>query len=274
MTAYQLRYYAPHFTQCTHAEIVRLLNEIARRHGVRCETREVPHRPGTDPSTSIADEAAEKELYERDFRPRAAALKFRTGESVRKLLRSKSGAYFLAGTVTVTKDGQVEWLATHATPFPQYDQDPTLGFLRALLEHGPQLLEQLTPPVLKGAPELRVLDAFIASRSLHGEYHREVRVGRRRFQTPQGEADWRKSIDLVCKNAQETWLLEAKVKLNYEAIGEALTYGVLYAAEHPSERVKLGIVCAALDEDIIDTCKAHHVAVFQVMGDDVAVRVL
>jgi len=270
--AYDLRYYAPHFARSTHAEILRLLGEIGRRHSLHCEIREVPHRPGVDPSTWIADEAAERELYEQDFRPRAAVLKHRTGESVRKLLRSNSGGYFVAGTVAITKNGQIEWLASHATPFPQYNQDPTLGFLKALLEHGPQLLEQLTPPVLKGAPELRIIDAFISAGSLVGEYHREVKVGRHRVQRPEEEIDRRKSIDLVCKNAQETWILEAKTKLNYEALGEVLTYGGLYAAEHPDELVKLGIVCAALDEDILEACKARRVTVFQVMGDTVAIQ--
>lgn len=268
-----LRYYPPHFRQGTHAEILHLLNEIERRHGICVEMREVPHGPGTDSTTSLADEAAEKRFYERDFRPRAAILRARTGESVRRLLRSKSGGYFLAGTVVITKNEQVEWLASYATPFPQYDADPTLGFLKALLEQGSPLLEHLTPPVIKGSPELRVLDAFIASRLLDGEYCREMRIGQRRFRTPEGEMDWRKSIDLVCKNAQETWLLEAKVTLNYEALGEVLTYSVLYAAEHPGEQLRLGIVCAALDEDILDACKAHHVTVFQVVGDWTVARV-
>lgn len=271
--SYELRYYAPHFSQSNHAEILGLLEEIGRRHGVRCEIKEVRHRPGTDPKTYIADDAAEKELYERDFRPRAAVLKQRTGEPVRKLLRSNSGGYFLAGTVAITKNGQVEWLASYATPLPRYDQDATLGFLKALLDHGPQLLVQLTPPVSKGAPELRILDAFIASRLLDGEYQREVRVGKRRFHAPGGEMDWRKSIDLVCKSHQETWILEAKVKLNYEALGEVLTYGVLYTPEHPEEQTKLGIICVGLDEDILESCKALRVAVFQIMGDKTAVLV-
>ncbi len=38
----------------------------------------------------------------------AMILKYRTGESIRKLLRSNSGGYFLAGTVTITQNGQVE----------------------------------------------------------------------------------------------------------------------------------------------------------------------
>lgn len=82
---------------------------------------------------------------------------------------------------------------------------------------------RLTPLVLKGARERRILDVFVALRLLDSEHHREVRVGRRRFQTPQGEMDWRKSVDLVCNSGQRIPLLEPKVKLNYQALGEILT---------------------------------------------------
>jgi hypothetical protein len=252
---------------------VRLLDEIDHRHRVPYEIKELSRRAGIQPGTWIVDDAEEKEVYERDFRPRAAILRYRTGESVRKLLRSKSGGYFVAGTVTITQNGQVEWLASHSTAFPRHDRDPTIGFLKALLEDGPPLLERLTPPVPKGVPELKILDAFIASRPLDGEYRREVRVGPRRFETPNGVMDWRKSIDLVCTNSRETWILEAKTALNYEALGEVLTYDALYVLEHPDEEVKLGIICGAVDEDILEACKTHRIAVFQV-GNNATVRLV
>lgn len=77
-------------------------------------------------------------------------------------------------------DAQVEWIASYATPFKEYDNDPTVGFLKAALQHGPSLLARLTPPILRGTPELKILDTFIASRVIGGELAREVKVGKLR----------------------------------------------------------------------------------------------
>lgn len=65
------------------------------------------------------------------------------------------------------------------------------------------------------------------------------------------------------KKEDEIWLIEAEKKLNYEALGQVLTYKGLYQAHFsPSKTIKLGIVCEAGDEDIEKAYKKEGVAVF------------
>lgn len=72
-----------------------------------------------------------------------------------------------------------------------------------------------------------------------------------------------KSIDLVFEKEDEIWLIEAKKKLNYEALGQILTYQKLYHLYlRSSKNVKLGIVCEETDPDIEAVCKEHNIYVF------------
>jgi len=269
---YQLKYYAPAFYRSVHEEIVKVLAEAKDKHGIPYEILELRRKPSDDPTFYLVEEAHEKELYEKDFRPRASLLKGRLGESIRRLLRSRSGGYFLNGRVAIMKDRQVEWVSSHAVPFKEYDGDFSLGFLKALLQNGPILLDQLTPSVEKGQPELQLLDGFIHSGMLSGTFEREVRVGKRILETPDGTFDWRKSIDIVCTTPEATWILEGKLKLNYEALGEVLTYSVLYSSSHLQPNIRRGIVCYNIDEDILEACKEFNVTVFQVVGREVMVH--
>lgn len=266
---FQLRYYSPDFYISVHQKILNVLVQIETVHGIRHEIFELRQLPSTDPNTHRVDNSHEKEIYQRDFRPRAGILAARIGESVKRLLRSRSGGYFVNGTVVITRNGQVEWFASYATPFKEYDDDSTLGFLKALLDYGQPLLEQLTPEIVRGQPELKILDAFINSGMLKGEFEREVKVGKKIFTAEGGTFDWRKSVDLVCKSGKETWILEGKRRLNYEALGEVLTYAVLYGEDHHGVAVKKGIVCGPLDDELLKACKFYEVTVFQVLGNDV-----
>jgi len=76
-----------------------LLEEIKGKLGISYEIIGGPH-----------NELRDKEVYERDFKPRARLLKRRTGKSIREL-RSRSGHYFVSvpGTIGVIKNGLVEW---------------------------------------------------------------------------------------------------------------------------------------------------------------------
>ena len=269
---FKLRYYAPDYRKQTHDVILSLLEQIKIKHNILYEITQLRYRKSEYSDDYIADEQHEKEIYEKDFLPRKFVLKQRIGESIRRLLRSRSGGYFVAGTVAIALDGQIEWFANYANPFKEYDEDSTVGFLKAVLEKGPVLLSQLCPEVKKGAPELKLLDIFINSGKLKGRFEREVKVGKRIFKTERGTFDWRKSIDLVCKADNEVWVIEGKNRLNYQAVGEVLTYGTLYSEQFPEKRIRLGIVCGLIEEEILKTCRKYDIIVFEVVGKEVRIH--
>jgi hypothetical protein len=266
---YALRYYAPCYEPAVHEAILALLAQVNGRYGVPYEVVEVRHSRSTYADGLIAERAHQKEIYERDFLPRKAVLKFRTGEQLGRLLRSRSGNHFVAGTVAITAKGQVHWLAHYGSQFAGAAQEPQLAFLRALLERGPQLLPELCPPVVRGAPEQALLDTFIRLCPIPGTISAEVKVGGHRFTVDDAEFDWRKSVDLVIENERETWILEGKQALNYEALGEVLTYAALYQRTFPAKLVRRAIVCRRPDGDILQTCSDYDVTVFLVDGEAV-----
>jgi hypothetical protein len=74
-------------------------------------------------------ELKDKEVYEKDFKPRAGLLKRRTGRSIGEL-RSRSGHCFVSvlGTIAVIKNGLVEWWTLG-------DED-VIAFLKEVLKGG------------------------------------------------------------------------------------------------------------------------------------------
>jgi hypothetical protein len=174
--------------------------------------------------------------------------------------------------VAITLKGQVEWFASYANPFKEYDKDPTLGFLKAVLDKGLILFNQLCTEIKRGMPELQILDIFISSDVVKGKFQREVKVGKNIFKTERGTFDWRKSIDLICETDAEVWILEGKNRLNYEALGEVLTYATLYLEESAGKRVRMGIVCSVIEEEILKACRKQDVTVFEVVGKDVKIH--
>jgi len=85
----------------------------------------------------------------------------------------------------------------------------------------------------------------------------------------EAEFDWRKRIDAVCYAPNEDWVIEVKKKLNYEALGEVLTYATLYREQNPSKIVRAGIVCREIEEELLLACKKLGVAVFHVIDGKV-----
>jgi len=72
-----------------------------------------------------------------------------------------------------------------------------------------------------------------------------------------------KRIDLVFEKENEIWLIEAKRRLNFEALGQVLTYKRLYQHEiSPSKNIKLGIVCKETDVEVEEACKSERIEVF------------
>jgi hypothetical protein len=268
----RLRYYEPYYKKEVHDAILSLLEEVKTRHGTPYEVVHLRHRKNEYSSDYVVDEKHAMEVYKKDFMSRKTILKARIGESIRRLLRSRSGGYFVAGTVAITQNGQVEWFANYIQPFKDYDGIPAVGFLKAVLDKGPPLLSQLCPEVEKGEPESKLLDVFVNSGVLKGKTEREVRVGKRMFEVEGAIFDWRKSIDLLYETDDEVWIIEGKLKLNYEALGEVLTYATLYSEEYAGKTIRLGIVCGMVDDEILLACAKYNVTVFEVVGNEVRPR--
>jgi hypothetical protein len=268
-----LRYYAPSFDKHAEGEIRRLLAEIDQAQRLRNEVVELRVVPSKLTGDAFPDPAHEEEIYKRHFLPRKNVLKARTGVSLRDQLRSNSGRYNLAGTLAIVSHSGIEWLCP---PYGRtaefgFNGDARLDFLLAMRERGIELLVQLCSPVTKGQPEADLVDLFLSHRVLDGAVQREVPIGNHRFSTEFGTFDWRKAIDLVIETRDDMWVIEAKPRLNCEALGQVLLYGDLYGAEHSKKPVKLGIVCGQLEAEVLGACQKRGVTVFHTAGDVVRV---
>lgn len=124
--AFRLRYYC-NGTGDMH--VTRQLGEIKAKWGVDYDVADLSRNGQHDWDKN-------REVYERDFKPRARILKRRTGESITRL-RSHSGNYFVAipGTLTVVRDGLIEWFA--------YVPSDIHDALEAILKDGPGVVERL-----------------------------------------------------------------------------------------------------------------------------------
>ena len=113
---FKLRYYC----QCGgNREILRLLQAIKEKHEV---THEI---------LDLSREEQERQVYERDFKPRARILKKRTGKPITKL-RGAGGERHcyvsIPGTIAIVRNTQVEWWT--------YTIDEIKGFLDEVLLQG------------------------------------------------------------------------------------------------------------------------------------------
>jgi hypothetical protein len=79
--------------------------------------------------SGLHNELKDREIYDRDFKPRARLLMKRTGKSIREL-RSRSGHYFVSipGTIAVIRNGLVEWWTL--------GDDDIIAFQKELLKEG------------------------------------------------------------------------------------------------------------------------------------------
>jgi hypothetical protein len=256
-----------------HEAITSVLTRVKVGHGISHELIAVRTYKSPYGDSLIAEEEHQCELFERDFRPRTRILHARTGFTAREAFRSNRprGPYYIAGTVAVHSLAGIEWHARRS-PFAPFGQDPNLGFLKALLESGPALLEQLCHPVEHTGPEHALVEAFIASGFITGNVRREVRLGSQLAKNRFGIFDWRKAADIVIESSDIDWIIEAKVRLTAHAFGQALLYSDLYARENPHRVVRRGIICAETDEDIVRVCDQNNVAVFLV--SDGAVKLI
>jgi hypothetical protein len=74
-----------------------------------------------------------------------------------------------------------------------------------------------------------------------------------------------KQIDLVVYG-NPTQIVEAKVRLDSKAIGQVLTYQILFEKERPEHagRTELVIACRHIDPDLLPVCDFYGIRVVQV----------
>ena len=98
---FRLRYYCQGEGR---EEIRTLLTDIEEKHGITHEISDLSRN-------GAYDEEKEKQVYERDFKPRAKVLKKRTGEPITRLRSRRARHYFvsLPGTITIIRDDEIEW---------------------------------------------------------------------------------------------------------------------------------------------------------------------
>jgi hypothetical protein len=267
---FALIYFAPHYDKRKHEKILQIIREIKTVHSI--ETDIIQLRVVKSQFGEYVDENHEKEIYEKLFKPKAKLLKYRLGEPIRLLLRSRRGRghFYIAGTVAITRNQEIEWFApTYPNFFKEYDEDSSIGFLKAVLEKGVPLIEKLCGTLPPSKLETFILQKFRQLSPLKGSYETEVKVGEGLVVQDKYGKETRvaqKSIDAVCHTLEADWVLEIKQALNYASIGEVLVYSYLY--KHAiGKPVRMGIVCEEIDHELIEVCKSLRIVVFQVNDD-------
>ena len=110
-------------------EILRLLAEVEAKHKIPYEVLDLT-------SNGKYDEEKERQVYERDFKPRAKILQKRIGSSITRLRSRKSRHYFVSipGTLALVREGKIEW-------YTLGDEEIT-QFLKMVLSKGSVFLEE------------------------------------------------------------------------------------------------------------------------------------
>src|ERR1700687_6166618 len=112
-TVYRFRFYSPDLEPHINEAGISLLGEIRDRWGIGYELvplRLVPSMLSA--GILVPDQEHVKGRYLHDFLPHWRRLNERTGTKLSKVLRSRSGGYFLAGTLALVSDTGVEWYST------------------------------------------------------------------------------------------------------------------------------------------------------------------
>jgi len=262
---FKLRFYLgkTDYQRKKNVKILNLLQEVKRKYGIDYEVFNLQVT-----KDGYVDEKHEKEVYETYFKPRSKVLKQRIGVPLPRSLRSQRGRghYYIAEVIAILEDGQVGWYTCWRSceRFKNLDEDAEVGFLKALLSRGSNLLKELCPDV-RASKSLHdfLIDEFIKVNPLQGNIEREVKAGSMIFSNKYGDTiDWRKAIDLVCHTNQDTWIIEVKPKLNWEAFGQVIAYTHLFQKKHTTSHIKKGIICKEIDKEILAICEEFDINVF------------
>lgn len=199
------------------------------------------------------------DIYSEEFVPRKIVMA-RRGRRVSHYLRTRRGNWTRNHLLVLKKRGDVEYYWMGMSYSPRKEEDEIISYLGELAERGEgslrDLLHELKQRDSEGGRERRMIDTFIDSGKLKGHFRKEVSLGKGPFSTA--------IIDLICEEEESdaVWVIEAKTRLNYEALGQVIVYSHLFKSDNPSAHIKRGIVCEWSRQAIYDACKKDGIEVF------------
>lgn len=118
--------------------------------------------------------------------------------------------------------------------------------------------------------ERLLINRFIKAGILNGEWTKELKVGFPKPSISKRATDATgytaeaclsvccRKIDLVCRDREETWLLEAKLRLVPSAIGQLLVYRTDYRRSYPDDKNKICLGIITLTDDAAVRAEAER----------------
>lgn len=208
-------------------------------------------------------------IYKEHFVSRAKTLSKVLDESPARALKSRSGYIYMHDVIAIVENDVVIWFNRgywrDYEKWKGYDNDRpmTIGFLKCVLNE-PEYLKELLKEIkiieaTKKSVHEELVEQFI-SRIKTGSVEREVEIGKGfivydKWGSPKTVGKLK--IDIVWKIGDETYVIEVKEQLNFEAIGQAIVYKELYKKEHPNENVRSGIFCKVADKEILEVAEKY-----------------
>jgi len=128
--------------------------------------------------------------------------------------------------------------------------------------------------------EEEILKRFVNSKRIKGTYFMDVGVGFKGGEygivdavcienfEPNYEPRilpskwWRILLDRI--RGRDVWLLEVKKRLNFEAIGQILTYSLYFPKVWNVSVKGRGIICEEVDEALEEVCHEYQITVFPI----------
>lgn len=238
---------------------IRSVQEIQARWGIECD---------------VVTEFDDEQVYRQLFYRRRNILSRRTRQSVSKELRSRSGNFFVNGTVAVFEDGEpFYYAAPHRSEFLQSFLDGGPAWLCSLVEQN-----EATAGRHSNAEKLALEFCERAEQlGFHGRLRREYPLnlaGLARSSSVEEPgtshvlfADLSaKSIDMLHDHEGIYDVIEVKPRLNWEALGQALGYRELLCVieDLPQDHVRAHVVCRQTDDAVALACRRLDVRVILV----------
>ncbi len=261
-------------------EIERLLEEVGKNHDIPFEITLVGnhHIASKCPDRGIQEHW---EVFRRIMNSAGDLIAVKK-KRLPSDMRNTSGEFSVGHTLLVFVEDKLLWYESHWEDWNR----KIIQFLESLDEFGPDFLGTRTSSGAeqgKGIPngmESRIiskadtpLEGELVLKLLRsgllgeGEVHPQFPVGRR-YLFGNGyylkvERPAFKWIDLLFEREDMIWIIEAKKSLNWQALGQALGYAVLYEDDfNPKKDIMKGIVSQVSDSAVQRCCEKLQVRYF------------
>lgn len=261
-------------------EIERLLEDVRTNHDIPFEVTLVGnhHVASTFPDMGIQEHWEVFRRVMNSANDLVAIKKTRLPED----LRNTSGEYSVGHTLLVFVKGRLQWYESHWEDWKR----KVVQFLESLNEFGPDFLrtvmftdrsqgvgipQEMESTIISRADtplEGELIVKLLRSGLLgEGEIHPQFPVGRR-YLFRNGyhlkvDRPALKRVDLLFEKEDIVWIIEAKESLNWQALGQALGYAVLYEDDfNPKKGIGRGIVSQVTDTAVRRCCERLQVRHF------------